>query len=165
MKKATRKIVEKFPLLEERLNDYENLFLSEQSLMKLDEVQATFLKLAWFFEAPDKEGFDLGHLYKRLDNDWLEFALELITDYFREDTYLIKHPSYCLVKNGSEYLSLSQFADYLSKEGLNYGRQKLNLYYDRGKVPNPDLFVGGVKYWSVSTVENFCEKEKVRLGI
>ncbi|USK34474.1 hypothetical protein LIT25_03640 [Bacillus sp. F19] len=41
--------------------------------------------------------------------------------------------------------------------------QKLHLYYDRGKVPQPDLIVGGIKYWSKATAQAYCEKEKNRL--
>ena len=163
MKKATRRIIEMFPNLEEKLNDYENIFLSEEALQKLDETQATFLKLACFFEAPDKRSFDLGYLYRSLDNDWLEFALELITEYFRDDTYLIQKPSYSLIKEGSDFYSMAQFADELNKRGLRYDRQKLNLYFQRGKVPQPDLVIGGVKYWSKKTVQLYGDQEEIRL--
>ena len=98
-----------------------------------------------------------------MDNDWLEFALELITEYFRKATYLIKKPTYSLIKDVSDYHSLSQFADYLSQKGLRYDRQKLNLYYERGKAPESDLLVGGVKYWSIKTVKSYTKKEKIRL--
>jgi protein involved in sex pheromone biosynthesis len=163
MKKATRRIIEKFPKFEARLNNHENISLDESVLKELDQVQGTFLKLAWFFEAPKKESFDLGSLYRHLDNDWLEFALELITEYFREDTYLIQKPSYSLIKDGSDYLSLSQFAEELRKRGLRYDRQKLNLYFERGKVPQPELVIGGVKYWSKKTVQLYGEQEERRI--
>jgi hypothetical protein len=162
MKKTTGRIVESFPEFEGKLNAYENIELIEEALKGLDETQETFLKLAWFFENPEHENFNIGYLYRYLDNDWLEFALELITEYFREDTYLIRKPSYSLIKDGSDYLSLSQFADYLSEQGLRYDRQKLNLYYDRGKVPEPDLVIGGIKYWSIKTVQSFGESERKR---
>ena len=58
---------------------------------------------------------------------------------------------------------MSQFADYLSSKGLRYDRQKLNLYFERGKVPQPDLVIGGVKYWSGKTVQKYGEQEKVRV--
>ncbi|MEK5066843.1 hypothetical protein [Cytobacillus sp. FSL R5-0596] len=162
MKKATQRIIEKFPNLKEKLNNDENLFLSEE-VQELDETQITFLKLACFFEAPDKRSFDLGYLYRSLDNDWLEFALELITEYFRDDTYLIQKPSYSLIKEGSDFYSMAQFADELNKRGLRYDRQKLNLYFQRGKVPQPDLVIGGVKYWSEKTVQLYGDQEEIRL--
>lgn len=164
MKKATEQIIKTFPALEEKINaDCEKNILSDESFKKMDEIQKTFFQLACFFEYPNKINFDLGCLYKHLDNDWLEFALELITAYFRDDTYLIQKPSYSLIKDGSDFLSLAQFADELNKRGLRYDRQKLNLYFNRGKVPQPDLVVGGVKYWSKKTVHLYGEQEEERL--
>jgi hypothetical protein len=55
---------------------------------------------------------------------------------------------------------LSQFAGHLNEQGLGYNRQKLNLYYERGKVPEPDLVVGGTKYWYIKTVRSFGDDEK-----
>ena len=162
MKKTTRRIIDEFPKLGGKLQAYENTLSKEEALKGLTEVQATFLKLMWFFEDPEKESFDIGLLYRHLDNDWLEFALALIAEYFREDTYLIQKPSYCLIKDGSDFFSMSQFADYLSSQGLRYDRQKLNLYFERGKVPQPDLVVGGIKYWSGKTVQKYVEQEKIR---
>lgn len=162
MKKTTRRIVEQFPQFEDKTNAYESILLSSEALKGLDNVQATFLKLSWFFENPEQESFDIRQLYLYLDDEWLEFALELITEYFREDTFLIREPSYSLIKDGSDYLSLTQFAEYLAEEGLRYDRQKLNLYYKRGLVPKPDIVVGGVKYWSKKTVQLYKEHEVTR---
>ncbi|MBH0171497.1 hypothetical protein [Fictibacillus sp. 18YEL24] len=164
MKNATCRIVDKFPEFEDKLHVYENMLLVDEALKEVDDVQATFLKLAWFFEDPEKETFNLGLLYRHLDNDWLEFALELVTEYFRKDTYLIQKPTYSLIREGSHYKSMSQFADYLSEQGLRYDRQKLNLYFERGKVPHPDLVVGGVKYWSDETVQTYAVQEINRMG-
>lgn len=163
MKKTTHRIIETFPKFQGKLEARHNIITIEEALKGLNEIEATFLRLAWFFEDPETENFNLSYLYRYLDDEWLEFALELITEYFRKDTYLIKKPSYSLVKDGSDYLSLSQFADYLSEEGLRYDRQKLNLYFERGKVPGPDLVVGGVKYWTTETARKYGEKEKERL--
>jgi hypothetical protein len=95
-------------MLENKLVAHESVELAADALQSLDYVERTFLKLAWFFENPDNENFDLKTLYKHLDDDWLEWALELITLYFREDTYLIKtnmifysHP---LMKMGVNFL-------------------------------------------------------------
>lgn len=165
MKKATLRIVNVFPQFNCILEDQSNPSLIEESLSKLNDIEGTFLQLALFFENPNTQDFSLSALYHNLDDDWLELALELITDYFQKDTYLIKKPSYSLIKDGSDYLSLSQFADFLSEEGLRYDRQKLNLYYERGKVPKPDLVIGGVKYWSTHTAKLYGEKEKKRAKI
>lgn len=160
MKKATKRIIEKFPGLEESIQVSD----SGEVILALDSVEETFLKLAWFFEAPEQEEFDIASLYQNLDNDWLEFALELITFYFREDTYLIQKQSFAIVKeNDQDYLNLSQFAVYLTEQGLKYDRAKVKNYYDRGKIPDPDLIVGNTKYWSKSTAEFYCRQEMERL--
>lgn len=159
MKKTTKKIIDNFP----KLHAYVSLENLDDSDFQLDDIQLTFLKLIRFFENPNKESFDLQLLYTHLDNDWLEFALELIVEYFREDTFLIRDPSFSLIRDGSDYFGLSKFADYLANHGLPYSRQKLNLYYSRGSVPKPDLIVGGIKYWSKETVQLYKEQEETRL--
>ena len=162
MKYATRRILETFPAFKGEVHAYENRQLVEEALKGLDDVQTTFLQLAWFFEDPESETFDIGLLYRHLDNEWLEFALELITEYFQKDTYLIQKPTYSLIREDSDYKSMSQFAEYLSEQGLRYDRQKLNLYFERGKVPQPDLVIGGIKYWSGETVQSYGEQEMLR---
>jgi hypothetical protein len=164
MKNATRRILETFPAFKDKVYVYENRQLVEEVLKELDDVQATFLQLVLFFEDPENETFEIGLLYRHLDNEWLEFALELMTEYFRKDTYLIQKPTYSLIRKGADYKSMSQFADYLSEQGLRYDRQKLNLYFERGKVPQPDLIVGGIKYWSEETVQSYGEQEKTRVN-
>jgi hypothetical protein len=164
MKNATRRILETFPTFKDEVYAYENRQQAHETLTGIDKVQATFLQLACFFEDPDNETFDIGLLYRHLDNDWLEFALELMTSYFRRDTYLIQKPTYSLIREDSDYKSMSQFADYLREQGLRYDRQKLNLYFERGKVPQPDLVVGGIKYWSKETVQSYGEQEKIRVN-
>ena len=165
MKKATQHIIEKFPMFEDKLLAHENIELGADALKSLDPVQHTFLKLACFFENPDHKHFDLNTLYQQLEDDWLEWALELITLYFREDTFLIKKPSFSIVKeNDSNYLNQSQFADFLMENGLKYDRAKVKNYYDRGLIPAADLIVSGTKYWLKSTVQQYCQKEQRRLN-
>ncbi|MCM3653387.1 hypothetical protein [Metabacillus litoralis] len=107
----------------------------------------------------------VGLLYKHLDNDWLELALELIAQFFREETYLIQEPVLSFIRKGSnEYFNQTQFADFLSERGLKYDKRKLNVYYKRGKLPKIDVEISGTPFWSKSTVEDFCEQEKKRLN-
>jgi hypothetical protein len=165
MKKTTRRIIGKFPMLEDKLLAHEDIELAADALKSLDPVQRTFLKLTWFFENPDHEHFDLNTLYQHLEDDWLEWALELITLYFREDTFLIKKSSFSIVKeNDSNYLNQSQFANFLTENGLKYDRAKVKNYYDRGLIPTADLIVSGTKYWMKSTVQKYCQKEQRRLN-
>ncbi|MDR7074166.1 hypothetical protein [Fictibacillus barbaricus] len=157
MKHTSKKILEVFPDIEECLLG------KVKGNKEVNPVKRTFLQLGTFFENPKQEHFDLAHLYPYLDDDWLELALELITLYFWEETYLIQKPSYSLIKDGSEYLNQTEFARYLTDQGVPYDRQKLNLYYERGKVPEANLLLGsGKKYWHLSSVQAFYEQEKNR---
>ena len=80
MKNTTKRIVEKFPNLEEKVLEMNGSGLViVDDIQSLDSVECIFLKLALFFESPEKAHFDLASIYKDLDNDWLEWALELIT--------------------------------------------------------------------------------------
>lgn len=129
----------------------------------LNHVEATFLKLAWFFEEPEHENFNIGLLYHHLDGEWLELALELVTQFFKEDTFLIQQPTFSIIREGKDHFyNQKQFADFLSESGLNYDKRKLNVYYNRGKLPKADVLLTGKPYWNRSTVEDFCEQEKSR---
>lgn len=165
MKRSTKRIIEKFPNFKGKLKAYENILLMEEAMKGLTEVDAVFLKLAWFFEAPEQESFNIGLLYHHLDNEWLEFALELMSQFFREDTYLIQKPTHSILReNQDDYFNQKQFADFLSENGLNYDKRKLNVYYSRGKIPKADLELAGTPYWTKSTVEEYCLQEKSRLN-
>ena len=79
-------------LFESKLKAYENILLVEEAMKGLTDVEVVFLKLAWFFEAPEQEGFNIGLFFHHLNNDWLEFTLELVTQFFLEDMFLIEKP-------------------------------------------------------------------------
>ena len=164
MKRSTKRIIEKFPKFKRKLKAYENILSVEEAMNGLTGVEAVFLKLAWFFEDPEQESFNIGLLYHHLDNEWLEFALELMSQFFREDTYLIQNPTHSILRETpDDYFNQKQFADFLSEHGLNYDKRKLNVYYSRGKIPKADIELSGTPYWSKSTVEKFCDQEKNRL--
>ncbi|MCM2535305.1 hypothetical protein NDK43_26880 [Neobacillus pocheonensis] len=103
-------------------------------------------------------------MYHHLGNEWLDFALELVTQFFQEDTYLIQKPTHSILRETLDhYYNQKQFADFLLEHGLNYDKRKLNVYYSREKIPKADVELAGTPYWSKSRVEEFCEKEKKRL--
>lgn len=156
---ASKKIIESFPILEEHVPSNESVILSDQILSKLNEVEQVFLRLIWFFENPEKENFNIEVLYKHLDNEWLEFALECIHTFFLQDTYLIKQPNHSIITDGDCYLTQSRFADYLSENGLKYDRSKLNMYVKRGIAPKADVIIGATNFWHVKTCEAFLKKQ------
>jgi hypothetical protein len=163
MKRTTHRLVEAFPLLKGKVDAHSDTQAMEKELQGLSDVESTFLQLAWYFEAPERGKFDIGLLYRNLDDQWLEFSLELITSFFRDDTYLIKQPTYSMIRDGEEYLNQAQFADYLTGQGLKYDRRKINVYHSRGKLVAPDFEFCGKPYWKKSTIEVFGNEEKHRL--
>ncbi|WLV25922.1 hypothetical protein QR721_06910 [Aciduricibacillus chroicocephali] len=90
MKRATERILEKMPNLKCCLSSDQNMILQNETLSKLNEIEQSFLKLAWFFENPTEQNFNLESIYKNLKNEWLSFSLELIVYYFMYDTQLMK---------------------------------------------------------------------------
>ncbi|TCP24487.1 hypothetical protein EV207_12547 [Scopulibacillus darangshiensis] len=162
MKKATKIINDRFPFVEEKLATNENLFLATEALDSLNDIEKVFLRLAWFFENPNTESFDLNTLYKSLNDDWLELALECVVLFFKEDTVLIQKPNFSVLREDDDYLNQNQFANYLSDQGLPYNRSKLNVYLNRGLIPEPDLKVANKSYWRLSAVKAFCDKEQLK---
>ncbi|MBP2080127.1 hypothetical protein [Oceanobacillus polygoni] len=160
MKQATVKITEQFPILEQALHANQSTLLTEETLSKLSDVEQVFLRLAWFFENPGSENFNLESLYKFLDNEWLEFALEVIHIFFYKDTYLIRNPQHSLVTDGNYYMNQSRFAEFLQENGLKYDKAKLSVYITRGIVPKADITISGTKYWEQSTCEKFLKEQQ-----
>src|SRR5699024_7124192 len=159
MKQSTKRILEHFPFLEEHLKTNESALLTDEVLSKLNNVEQIFLRLAWFFENPETENFNLESIYKNLDNNWIELSLEVIRLFFVKDTYLIQKPTHAVITDGDYYMNQSKFANFLTENGLNYDRAKINMYIKRGIIPDPDITVSGTKYWERSTCEKFLKKQ------
>ncbi|MCM3736495.1 hypothetical protein M3215_11830 [Bacillus cytotoxicus] len=162
MKKATKRVLEEFPCFEKKLQAYSEGNLPDMliALQSLDnEIEQTFFKLACFFENPDQKEFCLNDLYKNLQDDWLELALELITFYFKFDMYLIKDPKSPLIITDN-YVNQSEFARILNEKGVRYTQKKIAVYRKRGKFPQEDVMIGGTPYWTKESVEKFA-KEKM----
>ncbi|MFB4165632.1 hypothetical protein ACE1TI_17990 [Alteribacillus sp. JSM 102045] len=162
MKRSTAFIVKEFPFLKKHLSDGD-LKGTDDVLASLSNVEKTFLQLACFYEDPDHSSFNLAMVYQNLDNDWLEVALESLYIFFSEDTYLLKDPTFSIMREGGEYMNQVQFADYLKENGLNYDRRKLNVYVKRGVLPAADLTVAGTKYWERATCEAFLQQERKKM--
>lgn len=157
MKKSTKKVLENFPQLEQFLNSNESSLLYGQSLNKLTEVEQTFLRLAWFFENPKEESFSLENIYKNLDGQWVVFVLEVIYVFFAEDTFLVKKENFSVITEESEYLNQTDFARFLTDNGFEFSRQKLNIYVSRKVVPGCDVELSGVQYWKKETCQSYLD--------
>lgn len=159
MKQSTKFIIDNLPMLEDHLMKNQSVILSEKALSSLNQIESVFLRLAWFFENPNEQNFNLETLYKELDNEWLEMALKAIYVFFREDTYLINEPTHSIITEGDYYMNQSRFAEFLQENGLNYDKSKLNVYLNRGIIPKSDITVSGTPYWERRTCERFLEKQ------
>lgn len=139
MKNATEKIIENFPNLEKYLVN-ESVLPTDETLSNLSDVEEVFLRLAWFFESPETEKYNLENFYKYLEDEWLELGLEAIHLFFTNDTHLIKRPNPPIITDG-DYMNQSKFAEFLSQNGLNYDKAKLSVYIQRGKAPKDDITI------------------------
>lgn len=156
---ATNKIIAELPALEKILIAKEGGHSKEESSSELSDVEQVFLDLALFFENASEENFNLANLYKHLDNDWLEFALESIQTFFYKDTFLIQYPTHSIITEDDHYMNQSKFADFLNENGLKYDNAKLSVYISRGVIPEADITISGTKYWLRSTCETFLEEQ------
>lgn len=162
MKKATKKIIDSFPLLEKHIPDYDSVMLEQQTLDRFNETEQVFLRLIWFFENPEKNNFNLLDIYESLEGDWLSFAIESIAFFFEKDTFLLKEANFSLITERSELLNQSDFARFLSDNqelhNIKFSRQLISTYLKRGTLPDPDLTVAGRHYWEKETCENYLKK-------
>lgn len=161
MKQATLKIINEFPYLEEKINEVIQKPFPEELLGKVEnDIDRTFITLAYFFENPNSQLFTLSMLYQHLENSWLEFALQLISFYFEKDTFLIQQPTHSVLhysEEEEEYLTQSDVARFLKEKGLKYDSpNKIAVYYERGKFPKEDKLIAGKKYWTKKTIEAFA---------
>jgi len=156
MKSATRNIIEYLPSVENNLKDKVSTKKPTDSLdtVDLDHVIDTFTKLAKFFESPEKEVFNLQDIYNNLDDSWLRLALDSISLFFEEDTYLIKDSEPIIMKE-EDYLSQKEFANYLNENGQKFSEAKMSVYVQRNVIPEPDLMVINRRYWKKETCKDF----------
>jgi hypothetical protein len=82
MKRTTHRLVEAFPMLKDKVDAHSDTQATEKALQGVSNVESTFLQLALYFEAPERGEFDIGLAYRNLDDQWLEFSMELITSFF-----------------------------------------------------------------------------------
>ncbi|PDY14150.1 hypothetical protein COO16_04095 [Bacillus pseudomycoides] len=161
MRKATQLIIKEFPVLEQHLHSHEDTLLRQKALDSLEsEVEKTFLILAWFFEDPQKNDFDVRKLYNYLQDDWLEFSLDILNTFFKHDTYLINKPTHSVILDRDDYFSQTSFANFLNEKGFKFDQRKISVYRKRGSIPKEDIVIAGIPYWSKFTVEEYAKSLK-----
>lgn len=122
-----------------------------------------FKKLMEFTENPKKNNFSLEDLYNNLREEDLSFALKMIMKFFKEETYLMKENENLFLidqNEPDELYSISSSVDLLKESGLNFYKQKINTYLERGRFPEPDTIISGRKFWNKRTLMKYIEENK-----
>lgn len=155
MKGSLQMIFDKYPKVKEKFYNNEIQLSTNQ--------EDVFYQLCLFMNEPDKYSFNISLLYQFLEDNELIFALQTISFFFRNDTYLIKEKQNLLIKDVSDDIELfnqQMFSDYLSNNGFNFSPQKVNTYKRRGIIPQGDISIGGKPYWLKETVEQYLRELK-----
>lgn len=127
-----------------------------------------FQKLIKFMEDPKNNKFEINELYNSLANDDLTFALKMINQFFSQETYLISKNSTLFLDglesdtpySTSELYNISNAVKLLNESGLNFYKQKITTYLERGKFPQPDLIVSNKKFWSTDTLKKYIAENQ-----
>ncbi|MFC6038908.1 hypothetical protein ACFPYN_05495 [Paenisporosarcina macmurdoensis] len=149
MKKATMEILAKCPNLRFYVESKE----TQHDLKSLNKNEQVLVALARFFEY--EESFDLNQLFKEVDSDWIEFAMDRLLTYFYSDTYLTKSPKPLIIKHPNDLLSQKDFGDLMNEHGGNMDTKKIHMLRKRGKLPTETALIGGKPYWLKEQIETY----------
>ena len=149
MKKATMEILAKCPNLRFYVESKEQ----QHDLKSLNKNEQVLVALTRFFE--HEESFDLNQLFKEMDSDWIEFAMDRLLTYFYSDTYLTKSPKPLIIKNPNDLLSQKDFGDLMNEHGANMDAKKIHMLRKRGKLPIETALIGGKPYWLKEEIETY----------
>jgi hypothetical protein len=156
VKNVSNVIYERYPNIKKKIENPE--------FELRDKTEITLYNLSLFFENPSTNNFNLNELVNYLEGEDLVFTLKVIVDYFESSTGLLKNNEHHLLKemfNDIEILNQKNIVLYLEKLGYNLGKNAkvvLNVYYNRGKLPNPDLIIFDKPVWFKSTIDSFLKK-------
>lgn len=149
MKKSTANILDSFPNLETYI--VENEKAADAS--NLTQHEKAMVNLARFFEA--NEAFDLNRLFKEVDPEWIPFALDQLQTYFYEDTYLTKKQKPMMIKDATNLLNQTAFAELMNAHGFKMDSKKIHMQRKRGKLPKETLLISGYPYWLKEDAERY----------
>lgn len=125
----------------------------QHDLKSLNKNEQVLVALTRFFE--HEESFDLNQLFKEMDSDWIEFAMDRLLTYFHSDTYLTKSPKLLVIKSPTDLLSQKDFGDLMNEHGGNMDTKKIHMLRKRGKLPTEKALIGGKPYWLKEQIETY----------
>lgn len=149
MKKATMEILTKC----QNLRSYVEAKEQQHDLKLLNRNEQVLVALARLFEY--EESFDLNQIFKELDSDWIEFALDRLLTYFYSDTYHPKSIKPLIIKNPNDLLSQKDIGDLMNEHGGNMDAKKIHMLRKRGKLPTETALIGGNPYWLKEEIETY----------
>lgn len=150
--KSTQMIFELFP----PVNKMFEINADHETVEKeLSTTEFCFWKLANFTSEPQLNGFDLQEVYYHLDAEHVAVFLDVVQTFFSKDIYLNKKLPVQFIRDEDELLNQTGFAKEISAYDESYTLPKLNTYYKRGNLPEPDLIIKERPYWKSSTVAKF----------
>lgn len=158
MTTTTKKIVKEFPMLKAETLSNGDVSLKQESLNKFNDTERTFWKFAKFCEDPTNSHFDFQEAVQYIDKSFIPFFLECVHSFFSFDTYLLDNNSFQFIDKSERLLNQSDFSKFLLKyknfHGINFNRQTISVYYNRGALPNADFVLNDIPYW----YESSCQK-------
>ena len=151
MKNATKEILAKYPNLELYVETKE----VKTDWKSLNEHEKALASLSRCFEYG--ETFDLNRIFKEMEPDWIPFALEQLSTFFYEDTYLAKTQKPLIIKDPGDLLNQSDFALLMREHGNNTDAKKIHMSRKRGKLPKETIMISGKPYWIREEVQRYIQ--------
>ncbi len=125
----------------------------QQDLKSLNQNEQVLVALARFFEY--EESLDLNHVFKEMDSNWIEFAMDRLLTYFYSDTYHAESFKPLIIKNTNDLLSQKDIGELINKHGGNMDTKKIHMLRKRGKLPTETALIGGKPYWLKEEIETY----------
>ena len=157
LKKATIEILEKC----QNLRSYVEQKEQQQDLKSLNQNEQVLVALARFFEY--EEAFDLNRIFKEMDSDWIEFAMDRVLTYFYSDTYHATSIKPLIIKNPYDLLSQKDIGELMNERGGNMDTKKIHMLRKRGKLPTETVVIGGKPYWLKEEIETYIHDLLIKI--
>jgi len=157
LKKATMEILAKC----QSLISYVETKEQQHDLKLLNQNEQVLVALARFFEY--EEVLDLNQIFKEMDSDWIEFAMNRLLTYFFSDTYHAKSIKPLIIKNPNDLFSQKDIADLMNEHGGNMDTKKIHMLRKRGKLPTETALIGGKPYWLKEEIETYIHDLPIKI--
>lgn len=161
MNRALELIYQRYPIIKDAMDH------PPFSLEMTDE-EFVFYQLSIFFVNPTKQDFLLSSVQENLEDEGLRFFLDVLKTYYEEDTNKLYNanslvPSEINGIDGTLYFKASTFVKRIQEEipDTKFVPSMFWSYLsNKTAIPQPDLIIDSVKFWTENTIVQFIEEEK-----